>query len=83
MSKGFFNVPVPSNEPVKAYLPGSPERVEIKNELAKLKSQVWDIPMVIGGENVKSGNTAPISPPKSLKKLMISKVSLLAILILS
>ncbi|MFC2125392.1 L-glutamate gamma-semialdehyde dehydrogenase [Bacteroidota bacterium] len=70
MSKGFFNVPVPENEPVKVYRPGSPEREELKHELIKLKSDVWDIPMVIGGEYVKSGNTAPLSPPHDHKHLL-------------
>jgi 1-pyrroline-5-carboxylate dehydrogenase len=39
MTKGFFNVPVPKNEPVKSYLPGSPERKELKAVLAELKTK--------------------------------------------
>lgn len=63
MSKGFFNVPIPKNEPVKSYAPGSAEKAELKQALSLLKSQVWDIPMYIGGEEVRSGKTADICMP--------------------
>lgn len=63
MTKGFFNVPIPKNEPIKSYLPGSPEKKELKILLAELKNKKIDIPMFIGGEEVRSGQTSPISPP--------------------
>ncbi|MBR9997763.1 MAG: L-glutamate gamma-semialdehyde dehydrogenase [Cyclobacteriaceae bacterium] len=63
MTKGFFNVPVPKNEPVKSYLPGSPERKELKAVLAELKNRKIDIPMFIGGNEVRSGVTATIPLP--------------------
>ena len=63
MSKGFFNVPIPINEPVKSYRPGSSEKKELKEALKELRSQVLDIPMFIGGEEVRTNDQRPISPP--------------------
>lgn len=66
MATGFFNVPVPTNEPVKSYAPGSPERAELQATLKELQSQELDIPMVIGGKEVRTGNTVDIFPPHKL-----------------
>jgi len=63
MANGFFNVPTPVNEPVKSYAPGSPERLELLNELKRLKQLELDIPMHIGGQEVRTGKTSRISPP--------------------
>ena len=63
MANGFFNVPTPINEPVKGYAPGSPERAELQRELKRLKQLELDIPMHIGGQEVRTGNTTRISPP--------------------
>ena len=63
MIKGFFNVPVPKNEQVLDYAPGSKEKAELKEMLRSLQSQVLDIPMYIGGEEVRTENKKPISPP--------------------
>ncbi|GAB3831104.1 L-glutamate gamma-semialdehyde dehydrogenase [Hymenobacter jeollabukensis] len=63
MANGFFNVPAPKNEPVKGYAPGSPERAELQAMLKTLKSQERDIPMYIGGQEVRTGNVQRISPP--------------------
>ncbi|QJX47301.1 L-glutamate gamma-semialdehyde dehydrogenase [Hymenobacter taeanensis] len=63
MATGFFNVPPPINEPVKAYAPGSPERIELIKTLKELKQLERDIPMYIGGQQVRTGNTQRISPP--------------------
>ncbi|MDB5236078.1 MAG: 1-pyrroline-5-carboxylate dehydrogenase, partial [Hymenobacter sp.] len=53
MANGFFNVPTPVNEPVKSYAPGSPERAELHRELKRLKQLELDIPMHIGGQEVR------------------------------
>lgn len=66
MPKGFFKVPVAKNEPVKSYAPGSPERKELKAALAELKSKELDIPMIIGGEEVRSEKQVAIHPPHEL-----------------
>ena len=52
MSNGYFKVETPKNEPVKAYLPGSPERASLKKELERQSAQVVQVPMIIGGKEV-------------------------------
>lgn len=63
MSKGVYKLPVMTNEPIKSYAPGSPEREALKSKLKELQSQVADIPMIIGGEDIRTGNTQDIRPP--------------------
>ena len=63
MSHGIFTPPVAVNEPVKSYAPGSPERAAIQKQLALMRAEKRDIPMIIGGAEVRSGNTQPIHPP--------------------
>lgn len=63
MPKGFFNVPTPVNEPVLNYAPGSNERTLLKAAIAEARSQEKDIPMFIGGKEVRTGNRAAIRPP--------------------
>jgi len=53
----IFRVPEPHNEPVRSYAPGTPEREELRRRLAELKSQQLDIPLLIGGEEVRTGDT--------------------------
>ena len=53
----IFRAPEPYNEPVKSYAPGSPERAELQQRLRELESQQLDIPLVIGGEEVRTGET--------------------------
>ena len=63
MQKAFFQVPIPKNEKVLSYAPGSPERAEIKKTLEKMSEEVIDIPMYIGGKEVYTDNKVPFSPP--------------------
>ncbi|MBC3783601.1 L-glutamate gamma-semialdehyde dehydrogenase [Spirosoma utsteinense] len=63
MSFGFFNALPPVNEPVKEYRPGSSEREALKKALAEFRSQETDIPMYIGGQEVRTENKLRISPP--------------------
>ncbi len=56
-------VPKPFNEPVLDYAPGSRERKELKNKLDEMAGQVVDIPLIIGGEEVRTGNTAKVVMP--------------------
>lgn len=70
MSKGFFNVPIPKNEPVKSYAPGSPERIELKAMLTFQRSQIVDLPMMIGGEEVRSSDKREMHPPHEKKHLL-------------
>ena len=59
-------MPIARNEPVKSYAPGSPERAELKAALKELKSKQLDIPMIIGGEEVRSEKQVAIHPPHDL-----------------
>jgi 1-pyrroline-5-carboxylate dehydrogenase len=63
MSLGYFNYPMPVNEAVLNYAPGSKEREILKNTLAELKGQQADIPMYIGGQEVRTGKKTAIHPP--------------------
>lgn len=63
MSLGYFSYPLPANEPVLQYAPGSPERAALKKTLAELKKKEIDIPMYIGGKAVKTGKKVAIHPP--------------------
>ncbi len=56
-SHAVFRVPEPYNEPVRSYAPGSPERSELRSCLDELQSQQIEIPLVIGGEEVRTGDT--------------------------
>ena len=57
MSFGLFRPSPPQNEPVKSYAPGSPERAELQARLREMKSQQIELPLVIGGEEVRTGAT--------------------------
>lgn len=56
--EALFKVPKPSNEPVLSYLPGSKERDELRKALKELKSTKMEIPLIIGGKEVKSSSKA-------------------------
>lgn len=63
MSFGTFSYPMPTNEPVLNYAPGSAERKRLKEVLAELKSQTIDVPMYIGREEVRTGKKVAMHPP--------------------
>lgn len=63
MSTGFFHIPVPKNEPVLSYAPGSKERAALKKALAEARATVLDIPMYIGAEEVRTDSKKKLSPP--------------------
>ncbi len=66
MSIGTFSYPMPENELVLNYAPGSPEKNTIKNTLSLLKKETADIPMYIGSEQVKTGNKVRLHPPHEI-----------------
>jgi len=70
MNHGDFYYPMPVNEPVLNYLPGSPEKLALKKALKELKSYQVDVPMFIGDTEVKTGKTIEIRPPHELKHLL-------------
>ena len=63
MGKGFFNVPIAINEPVKGYAPGSPERKAIMQTYKDLFNSKIDVPLYINGKHIETGNTRTMSPP--------------------
>jgi 1-pyrroline-5-carboxylate dehydrogenase len=70
MQLGYFNYPLPVNEPVLNYAPGSPERKSLKEALAALKKKTLDIPMYINGKAVRTGKTKSIHPPHETKHVL-------------
>jgi 1-pyrroline-5-carboxylate dehydrogenase len=66
MSLGYFSYPMPANEPVQQYAPGSAERAALKKALADLKKEPIDIPMYIGGKAVTTGNKVALHPPHEI-----------------
>lgn len=71
MANAFFNVPVPVNEPVRAYAPGTAEHKNLIDKYKELYNQPQiDIPMYIGGKEVRTENKRPMAPPHDHQKLL-------------
>ncbi|MEZ2415387.1 L-glutamate gamma-semialdehyde dehydrogenase [Muriicola sp. E247] len=68
MGKGFFQVPIAINEPIKSYAPGTPEREAVLVQYKTYYNGNEDIPLYIGSEEIRTGNTKPLSPPHDHKK---------------
>ncbi len=66
MSLGTFSYPLPVNEPVLGYAPGSKEKEILKKTLSELKNQQHDIPMYIGGAEVRTGKKVALHPPHEI-----------------
>ncbi|MDP9405816.1 MAG: 1-pyrroline-5-carboxylate dehydrogenase, partial [Actinomycetota bacterium] len=60
---GAFRVPVPRNEPVRGYAPGSPERETLTERLAAMGKERVEAPMVIAGERVSGEQTFTVTAP--------------------
>ncbi len=67
MLRRFFDVPAAYNEPVKDYAPGSRERISLKETINDFKSITRDIPMIIGGKEVRTDKKLSIHPPHDHK----------------
>jgi 1-pyrroline-5-carboxylate dehydrogenase len=70
MGKGFYEVPIAVNEPVKDYAPGSKEREEVLATYKKMYHSTVDVPLYINGKNVKTGDTANMTPPHEHKHVL-------------
>ena len=66
MNQGTFHYPLPLNEPVLNYAPGSYEKKRLKEAIAELKQQVADIPMYIGSKEVRTNKKKSLHPPHEL-----------------
>jgi Delta 1-pyrroline-5-carboxylate dehydrogenase len=70
MNNGIFHIPRPVNEPVFNYAPGSPERAALKQEIERLRKDRMDIPLIIGGKEVRTEKTAPIRRPDAHNEVL-------------
>ncbi|MBR7086507.1 MAG: L-glutamate gamma-semialdehyde dehydrogenase, partial [Prevotella sp.] len=70
MNNSLITFPVPANEPVKAYLAGSPERVALEKELERQSKLVVDIPIIIGGKEIRTGDTGQVTCPHDHKHVL-------------
>ena len=70
MNNARIKFPLPANEPVKAYMPGSPERVALEAELERQSKIVVDIPIIIGGKEIRTGDTGQVTCPHDHKHVL-------------
>lgn len=70
MSNAKFEVPFPPNDPICDYLPGSPERASLKKRYAELKNQKIEIPLIIGGKEIKTGDLGECVLPHDHKHVI-------------
>lgn len=70
MPKGIYNIPAVTNEPIFSYAPGSPERAELQATIKKMRSEEIDVPMYIGGEEVRTGKLFTMTPPHDHKHVL-------------
>jgi len=68
MNNAVYSYPLPDNETVLDYLKGSKERIELENEIKKQESEEIEIPLIIGGKEIFTGDTGKISSPHNHAK---------------
>ncbi len=70
MANAIFKVPKPQNEPVLAYAPGSPEKKALKTKINEIMSREIEIPLIIGGKEVRTGKTQKAVCPHDHKHVL-------------
>ncbi len=70
MNNAIYNFAQPKNEPVLSYAPGTPERKLIENELSAQYNKVIDIPLIIGGKEIRTGRTGKVVMPSDHKHVL-------------
>ncbi|HOO43344.1 MAG TPA: L-glutamate gamma-semialdehyde dehydrogenase, partial [Bacteroidales bacterium] len=70
MNNAIYNFPLPQNEPILGYLQGSPERLLLDKELERQSGTVVEIPLIIGGREVRTGNLGEIRMPHDHSKVI-------------
>jgi len=70
MTNGIFNVPPPKNEPILSFGPGSKEKKQLKSQLAEMKNQQIEIPVIVGGKEIKTGKMADCRCPHNHAHLL-------------
>jgi len=68
MSNAYYKVPTPVNEPIYSYAPGSKEKEELKKKLTELQSKEIEVPLIIGGKEIRTGNTGEMRVPHNHSK---------------
>jgi len=63
-------IPLPVNEPLLSYAPGTPERAALKAEMQRLSSKQWEIPVIIGGKEIFTGQTGTVVEPHNHKHVL-------------
>jgi 1-pyrroline-5-carboxylate dehydrogenase len=67
---GVANIPLPRNEPILGYLPGSPERAALKGALGRVGAETIEIPVVIGGREIRTGRTENVTSPHCHQRVL-------------
>jgi 1-pyrroline-5-carboxylate dehydrogenase len=70
MGKGFFEVPLAINEPIKSYAPGTPERDEVLKQYKEYFDGSLEVPLYIGSDEITTSNTRNMSPPHDHKHVL-------------
>ncbi len=70
MTTGIYSVPTPKNEPIRGYMPGSPERASLKAELARQSAEVVTMPLIIGGKEIYTDKYAEVVMPHDHKHVI-------------
>ncbi len=70
MNNGYFEIKFPENEPVKGYMPGSPERIALRAELERQLANPVEIPMIIAGKEIRSEHKEKITCPHDHQKVL-------------
>jgi 1-pyrroline-5-carboxylate dehydrogenase len=69
MNNSIFTIEAPANEPIHLFGPGSPERASIQKELAAMSAETPELPLIIGGKEVRTGKVADVLNPNDGKVL--------------
>lgn len=70
MNNGHYSLPIPTNEPILSYVPGSAERSRLKEVINELKSTAIDVPMYIGAREIRTNNKIAMRPPHERKHVL-------------
>lgn len=70
MNNAYFQVKTPVNEPIKGYMPGSPEKLALKAELAKQLDSFVEVPIIIGGKEIRTGKKGKMICPHDHQKVL-------------
>ena len=70
MNNSIYRFHKPDNEPVYSYAPGTPEKAALKKALKQVSSEEWDIPLIIGGKEMRTGNVGKVVMPHDHKHVL-------------